>query len=74
MGSDADVQTRDVLARWESTLDRLAADSRATSHTSPTFESESPETHLAPVVKVHVTGVPSRRPASDLIELSSSTV
>src|SRR5919107_1825045 len=26
LGSDADDQTRDVLARWESTLDRLAAD------------------------------------------------
>ncbi len=26
LGSDADEQTRDVLARWESTLDRLAAD------------------------------------------------
>jgi proteasome accessory factor A len=26
LGDDADEQTRDVLARWESTLDRLAAD------------------------------------------------
>jgi proteasome accessory factor A len=26
LGSDADDETRDVLARWESTLDRLAAD------------------------------------------------
>jgi len=26
LGTDADEQTRDVLARWESTLDRLAAD------------------------------------------------
>jgi proteasome accessory factor PafA2 len=26
LGSDADVQTRDVLTRWESTLDRLASD------------------------------------------------